>query len=134
MLLTTWNKVLEKYKPFQEKQKGGPLFFKLMMNQLLFNTESTAKALVGRVEKYNIRNTQGEEVTNATSQIASSINHLKQIGKLLQDMTTTFLTILQTSYVDEFNKVFAAIEVQKTLDHLNQSFTMYVNCFNYTAE
>jgi hypothetical protein len=33
-----WNKVLEKYKPFQEKQKGGPLFFKLMMNQLLSNT------------------------------------------------------------------------------------------------
>jgi hypothetical protein len=46
-----WNKVLEKYKPFQEKQKGGPLFFKLMMNQLLSNTESAAKALVERVEK-----------------------------------------------------------------------------------
>jgi hypothetical protein len=39
-----WNKVLEKYKTFQEKQKGGPLFFKLMMNQLLSNTESAAKA------------------------------------------------------------------------------------------
>jgi hypothetical protein len=24
-----WNKVLEKYKPFQEKQKGGPLFFQV---------------------------------------------------------------------------------------------------------
>jgi hypothetical protein len=33
-----WNKVLEKYKPFQEKQKGGLLFFKSMMNQLLSNT------------------------------------------------------------------------------------------------
>jgi hypothetical protein len=126
--------VLEKYKPFQEKQKGGPLFFKLMMNQLLSNTESAAKALVERVEKYNIGNIQGEEVTKVTSQVASAINRLKQIGKLPPDMTTTLLTIMQTSSVDEFNKVFAAIEVQKTLDDLNQSSTVYVKCFNYTAD
>jgi hypothetical protein len=129
-----WNKVLEKYKAFQEKQKGGPLFFKLMMNQLLSNTESAAKALVERVEKYNIGNIQGEEVTKVTSQVASAINRLKQIGKLPPDMTTTLLSIMQTSSVDEFNKVFAAIEVQKTLDDLNQSSTMYVKCFNYTAD
>jgi hypothetical protein len=129
-----WNKVLEKYKPFQEKQKGGPLFFKLMMNQLLSNTESAAKALVERVEKYNIGNIQGEEVTKVTSQVASAINRLKQIGKLPPDMTTTLLIIMQTSYVDEFNKVFAAIEVQKTLDDLNQSSTMYLKCFSYTAD
>jgi hypothetical protein len=125
---------LEKYKPFQEKQKGGPLFFKLMMNQLLLNTESAAKALVERVEKYNIGNIQGEEVTKVMSQIASAINRLKQIGKLPQDMTTTLLTIMQTSSVDKFNKVFSAIEVQKTLDDLNQSSTAYIKCFNYTAD
>jgi hypothetical protein len=52
------NKVLEKYKPFYEMQKGGPLFFKLVMNQLLSNTEAAVKALVWRVEKYNIGNAQ----------------------------------------------------------------------------
>jgi hypothetical protein len=67
-------------------------------------------------------------------QIASAINRLKQIGKLPQDMTITLLAIMQTSSVDEFNKVFAAIEVQKTLDDLNQSSTAYVKCFNYTAD
>jgi hypothetical protein len=109
-----WNKVLDKYNPFQEKHKGGPLFFKLMMNQLLSNTKSAAKSLVERVEKYNIGNIQGEEVTKVTSQIASAINRLKQIGKVPQDMTINLLTIMQTSSVDEFNKVFAAIEFQKT--------------------
>jgi hypothetical protein len=64
---------------------------------------------VERVEKYNIGNIQGEEVTKVTSQVASAINRLKQIGKLPPDMTTTLLTIMQTSSVDEFNKVFAAI-------------------------
>jgi hypothetical protein len=68
-----------------------------------------------------------------TSQIASAINCLKHIGKLPQDMTTTLLTIMQTSSVSEFNKVFAAIEVQNTLDDLNQSSSMYVKSFNYTA-
>jgi hypothetical protein len=125
-----WNKVLEKYKPSQEKQKGGTLFFKLMMNQPLSNTESAAKALMERVEKYNIGNIQGEEVTKVMSQIASAINRLKQIGKLPRDITTTLLT----RSVEKFNKVFAAIEVQKTLDELNQSFTMYAKCFNYTAD
>jgi hypothetical protein len=105
-----------------------------MMNQLLSNTESAAKALVERVEKYNIGNIQGEEVEKFTSQVASAINRLKQIGNLPPYMTTTLLTIMQTSSVDEFNKVFAAIEVQKTLDDLNQSSNMYVKCFNYTAD
>jgi hypothetical protein len=41
---------------------------------------------------------------------------------------------MQTSSVSEFNKVFAAIEVQKTLDDLNQPSSMYVKCFNYTAD
>jgi hypothetical protein len=68
-----------------------------------------------------------------TSQIASAANRLKHIDKVPQDMTTTLLTIMQTSSVSEFNKVFAAIEVQKTLDDLNQSLSMYVNSFNYTA-
>jgi hypothetical protein len=126
--------VLEKYKPFQEKQKGGPLFFKLMINQLLSNTESAVKALVERLEKYNIVNIKGEEVMKVTSRIASAINRLEQIGKLPQDTTITLLTIMQTSSVHEFNKVFAEIEVQKTLDDLNQSSTAYVKCFNCTLD
>jgi hypothetical protein len=69
-----------------------------------------------------------------TSQIASAINRLKNIGKLPQEMATTLLTIMKTSSVSEFNKVFAAIEVQKTLDDLNQSSSMYIKSFKYTAE
>jgi hypothetical protein len=49
-------------------------------------------------------------------------------------MTTTFLTIMQTNSVDEFNNFFAAIEVQNTLDDLNQSSTIYVKCFSYTED
>jgi hypothetical protein len=103
-----------------------------MMNQLLWNTEAAMKSLVERVKKYSIRKVQGEEVINVTSHIAHAINHLKHIGKLPQDMSTTFLTIMQTRSVSEFNKVFAAIEVQKTLYNLNQSLSMYVNSFTYT--
>jgi hypothetical protein len=44
------------------------------------------------------------------------------------------LPIMQTRSVDEFNKVFAEIEVKKTLDDLNQSSTAYVKCFNYTVD
>jgi hypothetical protein len=104
-----------------------------MMNQLLYNTESAAKSLVERVGKWNIGNIQGEEVTKVMSQIASAINQLKQIRKLPQDMVTTLLTIIPTSSVDDFNKVFAAKEAQKKRDDLNQSLTASVKCFNYTS-
>jgi hypothetical protein len=49
-------------------------------------------------------------------------------------MIITLLTIMQTSSVDEFNKFFAAIEAQKTLDDLNKSSTGYVKCSSYTAD
>jgi hypothetical protein len=113
------NKVLENYKPFQEKQKGGPLCFKLVMNQLLSNTEAAVKALVEQVEKNNIGIVQGAKVTKLTSQIASVINRLKHIRKIPQDMSKTLLTITQTSLASEYNKVFAKIEVHNILDDLN---------------
>jgi hypothetical protein len=62
------------------------------------------------------------------------INRLKHIGKIPQDMTTHLLTIMQTSSVSEFNKVFAGIEVQKTFDDLKKSSSMYVQSFNYTVD
>jgi hypothetical protein len=54
-----------------------------------------------------------------TSQIISDINRLKHIEKLVQDMYTTLLIIMQTSLASECKKVFAAIEVQNILDDLN---------------
>jgi hypothetical protein len=40
------NKVLEKYKPFQEKQKGGPSFFKLMINPLFVKYGICSEAII----------------------------------------------------------------------------------------
>jgi hypothetical protein len=69
--------------PFKiNKKEARPFFSKLMMNQLLSNTESAVKVLVEEVGKYNIGNIQGEEVTKVTSQIASAIHRLKKIRKL----------------------------------------------------
>jgi hypothetical protein len=118
-----WNKILERYEPFHEKHKGGSLFFKLMLNQLLSNTELAAKG-----------NVPGEEAMKVTSHISSAINRLKHIGKLPKDMSINVLTIMQTNSVSEFNKVFAAIEVQKTRDYLNLSSSTYVKSFTYSAE
>jgi hypothetical protein len=67
------------------------------------------------------------------SQIASVINQLKKSIQLPQDMATTLLTIIQIGSVDDFNKVFAAIEAQRTRDDLNQSVTASVKCFSYTS-
>jgi hypothetical protein len=76
-------------------------------------------------------NIQRDEVMKVTSQIASVIIRLEQIGKLPQDIATTLITIMQTSSVDDFTKVFAGIEVKKKLYDIKQSYNVYIKCFNY---
>jgi hypothetical protein len=42
--------------------------------------------------------------------------------------------IMETNSVDEFNKVFYGIEVQKILYDIKRSSTACIKCSNYTAD
>jgi hypothetical protein len=55
-------KISEMYRTFKEGKQGGPLFFILMMNHLLSNTEEVAMSLKERVKKFSIKSVQGKNI------------------------------------------------------------------------
>jgi hypothetical protein len=64
-----WDKTMDKYNRYSEVEKGGPLFFVIMMSKLLSNTEQASDALTKRIRDFKISNLQGENVDKATSLI-----------------------------------------------------------------
>jgi hypothetical protein len=62
-----WMKISETYEGYSAGEKGGPLFFILMMNHLLSDTEEAASALVTKVRNFEIRKLTGEDIYKVVS-------------------------------------------------------------------
>ena len=107
----------EKHRKFLEVERGGPLLFKLMMDELLLNTREAANHLVNQLETTKLQNIQGEKVTDLTSIVQNTAKHLENMKDpttnlplLPADLNAKLLTVLQTSSVTDFNEIFHTIE------------------------
>jgi len=58
-----YEKAFETYDEFSSTEKGGPLFFIIMMNMLLSNTEEAASTLQERVKTFKLTNLPGEDIS-----------------------------------------------------------------------
>jgi hypothetical protein len=110
-----WMKVCETYDHFKPSEQGGPLFFILMMNHLLSDTEEAASSLVARITDFKITNIRGEDIYKVVSLLRGACNRLRHINKLPEDIIKTLLVVFQTSSVDSFNETFHLL--QKTRKH-----------------
>jgi hypothetical protein len=110
-----WMKVCESYDQYKVSEQGGPLFFILMMNHLLSDTEEAASSLVARLNDFKITNIRGEDIYKVVSLLRGACNRLRHINKLPEDIVKTLLTVFQTSSVDSFNETFHLL--QKTRKH-----------------
>jgi hypothetical protein len=110
-----WMKVCETYDQYKVSEQGGPLFFILMMNHLLSDTEEAASSLVARLHAFKITNVQGEDIYKVVSLLRGACNRLRHINKLPEDIVKILLTVFQTSSVDSFNETFHLL--QKTRKH-----------------
>ena len=108
-----WMKVSETYETFSSGEKGGPLFFIIMMNHLLSDTEEAASALVTKVKTFEIRKITGEDIYKVVSLLRGAINRLTYIHKLPEEMVKILLQVFQTTSVDDFNATFSLIEKQR---------------------
>ncbi len=115
-----WGKTFDKYTKYTEEQQGGPLFFIIMINKLLSNTEEAAVTLERRVRSFNISQLPGEDVDKAISLLNGAITRLSQIKNkavsrpgdqdFYNEITKIVIRVMQTTSVDEFNGVFQHIE------------------------
>jgi hypothetical protein len=106
-------KISETYETFKAGEQGGPLFFILMMNHLLSDTEEAAQSLNERVKKFSIKSVQGENIYRVVSLLRGAMKRLQHINKMPDDIVKTLLNVMQTSSVDAFNAQFNHIQRQR---------------------
>ena len=88
------------------ERKGGPLFFKIMINIL-------AKYLISTVKEINILNYGGENVEQVVSLIRGATSRLENLyddkGKssIPESFINDLIEIFQTTSVTEFNELFS---------------------------
>jgi hypothetical protein len=108
-----WMKVSETHETFKAGEKGGPLFFILVINHLLSDTEEASSALVAKVKTFKIRKITGEDIYKVVSLLGGAINCLTYFHKLPEDIIKILLHVFQTASVDNFNATFHLLAKQR---------------------
>jgi hypothetical protein len=100
----------------EDEERVGPLFFILMINELLATTEDAAKVLEERIRKFDLQTI--ENVKKAKQLLLSGIHFLEQVSRLPSDIVLILIKVFQTSSVDEFNNMFAHLENGCDIDQM----------------
>jgi hypothetical protein len=119
------SKINETYSTYPAAKRGGPLFFKLMMDILQDSSDATAEYLIATVKKLKLTDFDGENVDKVVSLIRGAVKRLTNLrtsggkkAELPDDFITSLLTTFQSSSVPLFNVFFAQIDLN----------TRIVNC------
>jgi hypothetical protein len=124
-------KVNETYSEYPTAERGGPLFFKIMMDKLQNNSEDAATYLISVVKNLKITDYDGENVDNVVSLVRGAHKRLLNLKSRTQksllpdDFAETLLQVFQTSSVPEFNTLFAHEKTQLELSELRTGEKKY---------
>ena len=106
-------KITETYETFAVGEQGGPLFFILMMNHLLSDTEEAATSLNNRVKKFDIKTVERENIFRVVSLLRGAVKRLQHINKMPEDIVRSLLNVMQTSSVEPFNQQSNHLQKQR---------------------
>jgi hypothetical protein len=125
-------KINETYYTYPVEKRGGPLFFKLMMDLLQNNSQEAAAYLVNVVINLKITDFDGENVDKVISLIRGAINRLENLrtksGKtaIPDDFTDSIIKVFKTSSVPAFNALFEHFSIAVQLSSFGGSTTTSV--------
>jgi hypothetical protein len=108
-------KVMERLRRIPDEEKGGALFYFIMIKLIQTDTEQAVRVLTEKLEKLSLKSLAGENVFTACSLIRGVIERLEIVGKVPHDVDTTVMRILQTSSVEKFNSTFSMLEQSRFL-------------------
>lgn len=114
-------KVKETYLKYPPEQRGGPLFFKIMIDILQNSSSEAAQYLISTVKGIHISNYSGENVEDVVSLIRGATSRLENLvdtnGESLipKDFVDDLIKIFQTTSVTEFNDLFSHYSRANTL-------------------
>ena len=116
--MSLFHKVLETYDTFPVGCRGGPLFFKLMLDVLVADNAVVADSLITHLKGLKISAVQGENVNSVVSLVRHACRRLRDISRLPQDIELILLALYQTSSVPDFNSMFAIASSARQYDAL----------------
>jgi hypothetical protein len=107
------NQLHERYNP---TDRGGPLLFVLVMNELLYTNEASITALVKQVKDYKINKIGGENIKNVTAILLSVSRRIwySKSHTFPERYVDDILKTLQTTSVPAFNNQFDSLTRQRT--------------------
>jgi hypothetical protein len=109
-------KINEDYNTFPADAKGGPLFLFLLINNLMADNDSIARALADKIKSVEISKYKGEDVGQVVTHLRAIIHRLKnmrrrdtsgnEIDLVPFDLSRNLYKVFQTSSNEEFNQMF----------------------------
>ena len=117
-----YNEIDKQFQAYDKKQRGGPLFFKLLTDVLLVSNEQSLAALETTITKYNVAVDGKDDLPEAVKvlhAVSTTIQAMRGDGKkssLPDKYVVDMIKVLKTTSVDEFNKKMA--EFHSNLDLL----------------
>ena len=113
---TLYATVHSKWMSYSPEERGGPLFLKLLLDQVTTTSESNLKALIEIVETYQIKTScPGEDIDVVVPMFRSIFNNIESLRKgndLPLESTRNLLRVFQSTSVDSFNSIFEDMEKQ----------------------
>lgn len=91
-----FEKVSETYDSYSEAEKGGPLFFIIMVNAIMSQTEEASLSLQSRLKRIDLKDFPGENVDKVVGLLRAVIRRLRLFNRVPEDLIRTLLRIFQT--------------------------------------
>jgi hypothetical protein len=107
-----WEHCVTNYETYSPVQRGGPLMLILLLKEIQDSSETAITFLLQQFKELTISSVPGEDVNEVITTIRSTYDTLKSVSTdthdyVPSDFCKTVLSILQTSSVPKFNKIFS---------------------------
>jgi hypothetical protein len=111
---------------YDERCRGGPLFYKLLNDETTTNSDANKKALIVIVDTYKIAsNCKGERIPDVVDLFRSITDTVYALhdDSLPDEYVDKLITIFTTTSVEEFNKLFEYLKEQLFASQLQSSIS-----------
>lgn len=120
-----WDKCMEDYRTYNEKQQGGPLMAFLVLERIQNRSESAILLLQAKTKTLSLKQIPNEDVDVAVSYIKDAYKAFLNASRpdksfIPDDFPETIFKIFQTTSTPQFNQVFSKMhdELQTRADML----------------
>jgi hypothetical protein len=119
------SKCHETYSQYPSDEQGGPLLFKIMIDQLQVSTEAATRYFLNLLRDLKVSAFDGENIDQVVSMVRAAVQRLKNLkdprtlkNAIPENLQQTLLDIFQTTSVAKFNALFAHMSQQIELKNM----------------